>query len=1562
MRRGAPLGLALLLAVVLASPGSAAPVTCGGLQLTYDTGGNDGTSPGVCHSFAVCETPVAGAPAYAFTTSGCDPRSGTCGMEATVAVQFPGNHQNNPGASGNAYSYARVDLRSSAAALVGYCGTSGAVIEQDFGTATVSVPVTCGSPAASRYTLELTSCPPCPPCLPNFPPPQCIKTRSIPLDFAAHAGCPVPPPDSCNEPSGDVSGAAGEQCPMCRPAGGGDGGGCGVSLSGLLACILDGSGPGAFLHYTGGGPGNPGLPGSTGALAWQTVLGRSWSHDHAERIVIDNVGEGIGHVWLITRYATFREFSNLAAGSGLRLYQAVAPSDEFRQLFYDTASSGWQLQGLDGSVEHFRADGQWLKTVLPTDTAHPTQGTYDGSGRLTRVDFPDGRSETYTYLPGGKLGTIAENTVGGAPARTWTYGWTGDHLTGIQRPDGTAWELTYGTNGAPPDHLSQIRLIATDGTSGRVAAAFDYDGASRVLHSWRGDPFFAGPNAVDKQTFTYTGAPLATETVVSQVVSDTFTNTTTFSLGRDTVSTKGKVLALAGNCPTCGLAPNTTFQYGGAQPLLPTAMIDGRAIRTESTYDIHGRLLTRTEAKGVAEQERTTTWIYDANFPGLAKEIDRPSTTAGQKRKTLMSYDPVTSVMTGRTLEGFESGASFSLSTSYVYNAAGRPLTIDPPGSGALDATSFTYGVPGTHGYLPDTRTDPLIGTTLFAYDGLNRRTSVTDVNNVQTITAYDALNRVTAVTRKGDPGAGVADLVTTYHYDLFHDLRCVQMPRGNGIAYGYDGAGRLIEVARKADCNPASQPLERTLYTLDGAGHRTLEERKRYDAGLGAEASDGKTEHLYTCHLDKTTQGKGSATESVTESCYDEDENLKYVWDADHPRGNPGSPNPATQTYTYDSLNRLTSISQPWTTGTADTRYGYDVQDHLAQVTDAESNVTTFTTSDRDLQTRQVSAVSGATAYSYDAHGRLTAQTDARGVVTTRTLDLLDRVTLVHSSNSGTPDVIYTYDAPCAFGKGRLCSIAHNGTVVGYAYDRFGRVTQDGPLAYGYDANGNRTQVTYPGGITAAWTYDFADRHSTLGYNAGAGSQPVVTGADYLSAGPLTKLVLANGLTERHLFDARYFPQAVTVTGSATLTWTYSVDNAGNITQITDGATPQTYSYVDNLYFLKQGDGPWGTRSWTYDRTGNRLTETRGATTDTYTYTNHNPRLGSILLGGGAGTRTFAYDASGNEIQQASPTSQLTLRHDGANRLVELTEETTRAATFLTYDGRNFLVQARQDINACSPVVTQSLYNSEGVLHGRSVKNLLTGTASKDTKILYFAGHPVGLLETAIPPTALTYLNVDHLGTPILESNSAGVSLWSGGFEPFGRDWNGAQATGEFLRFPGQWEDGAWAGAAGSALYYNVNRWYDSTIGDYRSPDPVGLAGGVNLYSYAWASPIMSVDPLGLSPRPLPPSRQQPRVCNPAEEAECIMTCGSNGMQSCMVSRTFRLVRSVGGRELWKWVDGPMSCSCKEPQPLLERCIKELGKTLNDMLQWLADHPPHVPPLPLPGPFPVPVPIPSPR
>ena len=1277
------------------------------------------------------------------------------------------------------------------------------------------------------------------------------------LDFVVTKGmlgCPTPPKDDC------------EDCKACKLAGpgrGNAGGGGGRGAPGK-------SGPGALLRYAAGGAGHPGFPGSA---AWTPTLGRYWSHDYAERIVQD---PDDSHVWLITKGATFREFGGLAAG----IYQTVSPSDEYRKL-HKTAS-GWELHELDGTVHHFDAAGLWAQTV--DRNGNVKVATYS-AGRLASVTFPDGRSETFTYHPSGKLATITEVSVGAAASRTWSYTWTGDDLTRIDRPDGTAWEFFY-TDAAHPGSMTRMELVGTD-SSRRVETAWEYDVRGNVAKIWRGDASFTGANAVEKWSFSFDDPARPAVTTVTDPLGDV----STYTIGRDTVSDKPRITAISGDCPSCGLGPNSQLFYEDANhPLRPTRTTDGRGTTTLYTYDADGMMTSMTEAAGTP-LERTTTWEHNGPFPDLVTRMEMPSTSGAGVKATVSTYDAEGNLLS-QTVTGVEAGSAFSFTRTTSYNAAGMPTLEDPPGYGSQDQTSHTYD-PARGDLLPLTRVEPLVGTTSFAYDAFNQMVSTTSPSGLTTETVYDALGRATAILHKGATPA--EDLTTVQTYNVFGDLARVTLPEGNLIEYTYDPAGRIVALERK----PApSTPGERTVYTLDGAGNRIREDLQRWNGTSWS--TDSSTEYVYSsrCRLDQVIHPDGS----VTEHDYDCEGNLTHLWDANHPSA--GKTNPASRVYSYDLLNRITSVSHPWTGvggGTAVTSFAYDVQNNPVQITDPNGTVTRYVYSDRGLRTREESEASGVTIYSYNEHAGLVSQTDARNVTVTRALDALDRVTFADNPDNAL-DISYTWDDPAVpFSKGRLTAITRNGQSLDFTYDRFGRLLQDGELSYGYDKNGNRRTVVYPGSHTATWGYDFADRQTSLAVADGVNpAVPIVTSISYKAFGPADQVALGNGLVETRTSNPRYDPTGITVAGR--LDWAYTTDAMGNVTAIADTLAPassRTFTYQDYVYYLTGADGPWGTRAWTWDKAGNRLTETRDGATDSYTYApnaggGNSPRLAAIAHGGTGGSSQLFHDAAGDLIYETDGQDKLRYTWDGDRRLSQLRNDAESAAlSRFTYDGRSFLASATfsSTPGAATPErETTAVYASEGALFYRSHLQRRSPSSPRnqpeirrEASIFYIDGRPIAVLEktTSTPlsgapsvSSVLTYLTTDHLGAPILATNASGSTVWQGGLEPFGEDWNGASDAGIFLRLPGQWEDATWSNPRlPSGLAYNLMRWYDAATGGYTRPDPLGVDGGdATVYSYAVRNPLLNSDPLGLLPvvyKPLP-NREVQRKCGKKTALGC--------------------------------------------------------------------------------------------
>ena len=123
----------------------------------------------------------------------------------------------------------------------------------------------------------------------------------------------------------------------------------------------------------------------------------------------------------------------------------------------------------------------------------------------------------------------------------------------------------------------------------------------------------------------------------------------------------------------------------------------------------------------------------------------------------------------------------------------------------------------------------------------------------------------------------------------------------------------------------------------------------------------------------------------------------------------------------------------------------------------------------------------------------------------------------------------------------------------------------------------------------------------------------------------------------------------------------------------------------------------------------------------------------------------------------------------------------------------------------------------------------------------------PVATLRPNGATVSIYYVHTDGLDTPRQVTRPAdNVQMWTWFSDPFGTDAanpnpSGAGAFTENSRLPGQ----IFSGTAG--LHENGFRDYDPAIGRYLESDPLGLAAGINTYSYVGANPIAHSDPLGL-------------------------------------------------------------------------------------------------------------------
>ena len=93
------------------------------------------------------------------------------------------------------------------------------------------------------------------------------------------------------------------------------------------------------------------------------------------------------------------------------------------------------------------------------------------------------------------------------------------------------------------------------------------------------------------------------------------------------------------------------------------------------------------------------------------------------------------------------------------------------------------------------------------------------------------------------------------------------------------------------------------------------------------------------------------------------------------------------------------------------------------------------------------------------------------------------------------------------------------------------------------------------------------------------------------------------------------------------------------------------------------------------------------------------------------------------------------------------------------------------------------------------------------------------------------------------------------------------------------------------SGLLYMRNRYYDPSTGQFTQKDPIGLAGGLNLYGFGTGDPINFSDPFGLCP---PIELCQLLITNPALSAH-----GEGS--SVVITRLLASEVRSGGTRAWR-------------------------------------------------------------
>lgn len=772
------------------------------------------------------------------------------------------------------------------------------------------------------------------------------------------------------------------------------------------------------------------------------------------------------------------------------------------------------------------------------------------------------------------------------------------------------------------------------------------------------------------------------------------------------------------------------FAYSGSQL---TTITNPVGLATSLTYDTNGKLAAITTPDGRVYQFNVGAdrllgvtypggrqWVYTYNYFVL-----------------LTKTDPVGNV-TSYTYDG-----NFRVKTSSdPADPANRVRTINyPTGTATLKTSQLVEKDGGVWSRTYDTtngnllsKTDPLGNVTSYTYDPAGNLLTETGPDNAVTSHTYDAFGNRLSTT---DPGE---QLPTTYTYNSFGQITSITTPANDHTDLTYDEQGNLLGITTPTG--------EQTAYGHNQAGWLT-----------------------------SVTNPAGG----VTSLSYDQFGNLASLidpygaetllsYDAAGRLLQLTNPAGGVSTFTYDTAGNLTGMTDPGGTSSA----GYDANGNPTSRTDANHHTTSYEFNAKGQVVKSIDALGQVTLLNYDGGSgcatcaggvdKLTTLTDPNGQTTAFAYDTPGH--LVRKTDPLGQTTSFTYNS-----AGRLQSKTdRNNLTIGYDY------TPDGKLA----------AITYPDSSQTTFDYDQRDnlsqRHDSLGttnFNTDAAARPTsltdangfVTGYQYNSAGNLVLLTYPDGKTVSYTYDLANRLTSVRADWLAR-TATYSYDTAGRLAGLSQfNGTQVSYGYdnANRLTDLRNLTTAAGNviaaYHFTLDGNGNRTQATQevplepltGSGDQAYTY---NPGKNRLLH---AGSESFTYD---NEGQLASGYGEV-YSFDFEHRLVG------SGNTLFEYDGAGNRLRVTR-----GGITGKYIYDAFG--------NLIA-EADADNVITRYYIHGAGLLAMATPAGAVYCYHFDGTGNTVAmtDPNKALVNRYA--YEPFGQILQEQEEVAQPFKYVGQ-------------------------------------------------------------------------------------------------------------------------------------------------------------------------------